>query len=154
VSSNEQLTDVKRHRVIRRLINAVVTDLLSESTRRIQAMLKQRAGAAIADDVRRWPELLIGYPPETEQMNQELKSFLYERVYFHPRVLRMAEKAERVVGDLFEAYVQEPSLLSEGARQRLESAPLSRVVCDYIAGMTDRFALAEHARLCNPHERA
>lgn len=154
VSSNEQLTDVKRHRVIRRLINAVVTDLLSESTRRIQAMLKQRAGAAIADDVRRWPELLIGYPPETEQMNQELKSFLYERVYFHPRVLRMAEKAERVVGDLFEAYIQEPNLLSEGARQRLESAPLSRVVCDYIAGMTDRFALAEHARLCNPHERA
>jgi dGTPase len=154
VSSNEQLTDVKRHRVIRWLINAVVTDLLSESARRIRAMLQQRAGAATADDVRRWPELIIGYPPETEQMNQELKSFLYERVYFHPRVLRMAEKAERVVGDLFEAYIQEPNLLSEGARQRLESAPLSRVVCDYIAGMTDRFALAEHARLCNPHERA
>jgi len=153
VGGNEQLADVKRHRIIRRLINAAVTDLLAESARRIQAMLQQRAGAASADDVRRWPELLIGYPPETERMNQEVKNFLYERLYFHPRLLRMSEQAERVVGDLFEAYVREPSLLSEGARRRLESVALSRVVCDYIAGMTDRFALAEHARLCELGER-
>lgn len=147
VDCDAVFTDVKRHRVIRSLIDLVVTDLLLESSRRIQAMLSRYDGKVGVDDVRRWPELLVGYPPETQRMNQELKDFLYERVYFHPRVVRMARQAEHVVNDLFQAYTREPRKMSEGARRQMEHLPLSRVVCDYIAGMTDRFALAEHARL-------
>ncbi|MCS6848436.1 MAG: deoxyguanosinetriphosphate triphosphohydrolase [Anaerolineae bacterium] len=153
VDCDAAFTDVKRHRVIRRLIDLVVTDLLLESSRRIQAMLAQHNGKVGVDDVRRWPELLVGYPPETQRMNQELKDFLYERVYFHPRVLRMARQAEHVVNDLFQAYTQEPRMMSESARRQMEHLPLSRVVCDYIAGMTDRFAFAEHARLCDSSRR-
>ncbi len=149
----EPFTDVKRHRIVRRLIDLVVTDLLSESSRRIEAMLAQRNGRAGVDDVRRWAEPLIGYPPETQRMNRELKQFLYDHLYAHPHVLRMAGKAERIIGDLFQVYMKEPRMLSEGARRRLESLPLSRVVCDYIAGMTDRFALDEHARLFDLHKR-
>ncbi|BCX05290.1 MAG: deoxyguanosinetriphosphate triphosphohydrolase-like protein [Candidatus Roseilinea sp.] len=154
VDCDAAFTDVKRHRIIRRLIDLVVTDLLVESSRRIATMLAQHDGKASVNDVRRWPELLVGYPSETQRMNRELKDFLYERVYFHPRVRSMAKQAERVVTDLFQAYLNEPHMMSEGAHRQMERLPLSRVVCDYIAGMTDRFALAEHARLCDSGRRA
>ncbi|MCS7054703.1 MAG: deoxyguanosinetriphosphate triphosphohydrolase [Thermoflexales bacterium] len=147
VKCDAVLTDIQRHCVIRRLIDLLVTDLLAESAQRIQVMQDYHRGNASVDDVRRWPELLIGYPPETQRMNQELKGFLYERVYCHPRVLQMAKQAEQVVDELFRAYMKEPRMMSEGARRQMAQLPLSRVVCDYIAGMTDRFALAERARL-------
>lgn len=153
VDCDAAFTDIKRHRVIRRLIDLVATDLLAESSRRIAVLLSQHGGQASVDDVRRWPELLVGYSAEAQQMNRELKAFLYERVYFHPRVLHMAKQAEHVVNDLFQAYTKQPRMMSEGAHRQMTRLPLSRVVCDYIAGMTDRFALAEHARLFDSGRR-
>lgn len=149
----EPFTDLKRHRTVRCLINLVVSDLLAESTRRIAALSAHSTHAPSADDVRRWPEALIAYSPDAQRMNQELKAFLHEHLYAHPRVIRMAKKAERVIEDLFRAYMDEPRMLSVGAQRWLERLPRGRVVCDYIAGMTDRFALDEHARLFDPHER-
>ncbi|PJF48878.1 MAG: deoxyguanosinetriphosphate triphosphohydrolase [Chloroflexi bacterium] len=146
-------TDVKRHRIIRRLIDLVATELLVESSRRIEALLAQRGSQAGVDDVRRWPTLLVAYSDEAERMNQELKRFLNERVYAHPHVLRMARQAEHIVNDLFQAYTREPHIMPESARQQIERLSLSRAVCDYIAGMTDRFALAEHARLLDSGRR-
>jgi dGTPase len=144
-------SDATRHRVVRKLIGSVVTDLLDETTRRIQRM--RGAGGESVEDVRRWPEALVGYSDGVSALNRELKSFLYEHLYFHPRVIRMTSKAERVLTDLFNVYVAEPRMLGTQARKRLEGLSLQRVVCDYIAGMTDRFALDEHARLFDPHER-
>ena len=86
-------------------------------------------------------------------MNQELKAFLYDRLYRHYRVMRMTSKATRVLTDLFNAYCAEPRILSDSTRAQLREYPLERVICNYIAGMTDRFALDEHARLFDPHER-
>lgn len=149
----EPFTDLKRHRTVRCLINLVVSDLLAESTQRIAAMSAHSANAPSTDDVRRWPEALIAYSPDAQRMNQELKAFLHEHLYTHPRVIRMAKKAERVIEDLFRAYMDEPRMLSAGAQRWLERLPRGRVVCDYIAGMTDRFALDEHARLFDPHKR-
>ncbi|MFN4293198.1 MAG: deoxyguanosinetriphosphate triphosphohydrolase [Thermoflexales bacterium] len=153
VDDEVAFTDIKRHRIIRRLIDLVATDLLAESSRRIEALLARRGRQAGVDDVRRWPAPLVGYSAEAEQMNRELKRFLHERVYDHPHVLRMARQAERVVSDLFQAYAKEPRIMPESARHQIERLSLSRAVCDYIAGMTDRFALAEHARLFDSGRR-
>ncbi len=145
--------DITRHRIIRKLIGLVVTDLVRETTKRIERMLAKGDNGDGVDDVRRWPESLVAYSSEVTTLNRELKSFLYERLYFHPRVIRMTNKAARVLTDLFKAYVDEPGMLGETTRRWQKVLPLQRVVCDYIAGMTDRFALDEHARLFDPHER-
>lgn len=140
--------DVGRHRIVRRLIGEMVSDLLAETSARIE-----RAAPRSADEVRALPSLIVGFPERTLALNQELRHFLYDMLYFHPRVLRMTKKAERVIVDLFEIYMQEPRILPAGAQQMLAELPLPRVVCHYIAGMTDRFALDEYARLFDPHER-
>jgi dGTPase len=149
---HEVFTDVTRHRTIRRLIGLMVTDLLTATSSNIARMLANTSDATV-EDVRRWPEVLAGYTDQAVSMNRELKPFLLDRLYFHPRVIRMTHKAERVLTDLFSAYTDEARMLPEGARNRLAVLPLHRVVCDYIAGMTDRFALDEHARLFDPRER-
>jgi len=146
--ADEPFSDLTRHRVIRRLIGEMVTDLVGHTSQQIE-----QAGVASVDDVRRQAGNLVGFSPDTQAMNRELKAFLYRNLYAHPRVLRMQTKAQRVIADLFQAYLAEPRILPEAARSRLERAPRERVVCDYIAGMTDRFALDEHSRLFDPRER-
>ena len=83
-----------------------------------------------------------------------LKSFLYARMYRHYRLVRMQTKAERFIVGLFEAYMKEPDMLPRETWQRLERAPRARVVADYIAGMTDRYALDEWQKLYDPYMRA
>jgi dGTPase len=153
VQAGGPFTDVIRHRVIRRLIGLMVTDALIESSVRIERMVAATGASPTVHDVRRWPAVLVGFPDETARLNLGLKACLFERLYDHPRVIRMTNKAERVLTDLFGAYVQEPRMLGSDAQNRLATLPLQRVVCDYVAGMTDRFALDEHARLFDPHER-
>jgi dGTPase len=89
------------------------------------------------------------------EMVRELKTFLYENMYNHYRVVRMAQKAERTLTQLFNAYLEEPAQLPESAQARLAEGghSLERVVCEYIAGMTDRFALEEYRKLYDPMTR-
>ncbi len=142
-------TDLIRHRLIRRLIGLMVTDLLEETARRLE-----RAAPASVDELRALPENVVAFSAELQPVNRELKSFLYEKLYRHPRVIRMQKKAERVVSELFEAYVSEPAQLPREVQARVEEGEdLHRVVCDYIAGMTDRFALQEYAKMFDPYER-
>ena len=142
-------TELIRHRLIRRLIGLMVTDLLEETARRLE-----EAAPSSPEDVRGLPENIVAFSPEVQEMNRELKSFLFKRLYRHPRVIRMQKKAERVVNELFEAYVSEPAQLPREVQARAEAGEeLHRVVCDYIAGMTDRFALQEYAKMFDPHER-
>jgi dGTPase len=122
--------------------------MLRETDRCIQAY-----GVQSEADVRLQPRNLVSYAPETRQMNRELKDFLYESMYRHYHVLRMHTKSDRVIEDLFRAYESEPRILPDGPRAWLDRLPRERVVCNYIAGMTDRFALDEHARLYDPRER-
>ncbi len=142
------INDLLRHRVIRNLINEMVSDLLRETDHCIQL-----SGVQNVEDVRRQPANLVSFPAETRLMNRELSGFLYDSMYRHYHVLRMHTKSDRVLEDLFRAYASEPRILPDGPRAWLDRLPRERVVCNYIAGMTDRFALDEHARLYDPRER-
>jgi len=96
------------------------------------------------------PTTVVHFSPEVQTRVKQLKGFLYERMYRHYRLMRMQAKAERFVTELFEAYVKEPRMLPTETKKRLTHTPLPQVVTDYIAGMTDRYALQEWQRLFDP----
>lgn len=137
--------ELARRRVIRRLIGTEVTDLIQATARRLQ-----ETGIATLEDVRRYPTMLVGHSPAMAEMNGELKSFLYRRLYRHWRVVRMAAKAHRFIQQLFDAYVNQPEILPPDVQARIPEEGRHRAVCDYIAGMTDRYALGEHSKLFDP----
>lgn len=138
------------HETGRRLINVMVNDLLSETEGRLSD-----ANLRTADDVRHFGGTLVSFSSQIEADNRALKAFLFERMYRHYRVNRMTSKARRVVSDLFALYVDEPECLPEEWRpgaEQLDRTRRARHVADYIAGMTDRFALDEHRRLYDVYE--
>jgi len=105
---------------------------------------------------------LVGFSKQAKRLNGEMKKFLYRNMYRHYRVARMASKAERVIRDIFEVYMQTPAMLPEHQQALMQQAErqgtmsperLARLIADYIAGMTDRYALEEHDRLFNVHVR-
>jgi dGTPase len=102
------------------------------------------------EDVRRAPGLLVECSPEMAPLKAELERFLHERVYRHYRVMRMKHKGSRIIRALFEEFCQFPELLPARFARRREGDSLPRVVGDYIAGMTDRFAQQEYLRLFQP----
>lgn len=133
------------HETIRRMINHVVVDLIENSRRSINA-----SGAASIHDVRLQSGMLIGYSDEVRDSSRALKRFLRERLYNHYKVLRMTRKAVQVVADLFDAFMEDPRLLppqNQDKVPRNDDSGRARVVADYIAGMTDRYAIREHERL-------
>ena len=138
-----------RHEVIRRMINLLVTDLIHASAARI-AELNPRD----IEDVRAHASALIGFSDEVSIANRALKTFLNDNLYRHYRVLRMSSKAERVISNLFSAFMDNPKILPDEPRAKLNTDTAldgrARIIADYIAGMTDRFAIAEHERLFNP----
>ncbi len=140
--------EMTRHRMIRKLINLLVTDLIVTTDRQIQ-----EAGITCLEDVRHCDQPLFSFSAEMRAKDRELKSFLYENMYRHYRVARMAAKAQRVLQDLWEAYIAHPEQLPTSTQKRLAHLDLYRVVTDYIAGMTDRYALQEWDKLFNPWER-
>lgn len=143
-----EFSDLWRHRLIRRLIGLEVSDVIESTDSRLRA-----ANVMSIEDLRALDHNVIGFSAEFKQINRGLKDFLYSRMYRHYRVTRMQTKADRLLSELFHAYLAEPRTLPESARQRIETAGLPRAVCDYIAGMTDRFALDEHAKMFDPHVR-
>ncbi|RLT34300.1 MAG: deoxyguanosinetriphosphate triphosphohydrolase [Chloroflexi bacterium] len=139
-----------RHRFIRRLVGIEVSDALGATSAGLE-----RQNVKDLEDLRNLPENVAGYSAEIAEENGELKDFLYRNFYRHYRVARMASKADRIVRRLFDAFVTEPDQLPTATQERIASQPggLHRVVCDYIAGMTDRFAVLEYKRLFDPEER-
>jgi dGTPase len=140
--------DLWRHRLIRRLIGLEVTDVVTASSRQLQADHVQSV-----EDLRRLGHNVVGFSAEMQTRNRPHKDFLYQRMYRHSRVLRMQVKAERLLQQLFGAYVAEPRQMPEAQQTRIAQIGLERAVCDYIAGMTDRFALSEHQKLFDPAVR-
>ena len=143
------------YEVLRRMINHLVTDLIDSSAARLEA-----SGVRSIADVRAHPGALIGFCESTRELNHALKTFLREHVYKHYKVRRMTSKARRVIRELFDAFFNDPSLMPdehEAAGSRLESsqgpAGRARAVADYIAGMTDRYAILEHRRMFDPGAR-
>ena len=143
------------YEIVRRMINEVVTDLIDTTSAAIAT-----AAPADIDAVRKLPEMLVGFGSTVAAEHLELKQFLRKNLYRHYRVLRMTTKANKVVQALFAALMEKPELMPPEHwvhAQKLQGdagdAGRARAVADYIAGMTDRFAILEYDRLFDPSER-
>jgi dGTPase len=108
------------------------------------------SGVKSMDELQRLPYNVIGYSEDMVRRNRQLKDFLYANLYRHHRVVRMAVKAENILSDLYTAYHAEPEMLPKHVQEPIEERGLERTICDYIAGMTDRFAVDEHRKLFDP----
>jgi dGTPase len=144
-------TSVHIHESVRRLIGLMVSDLIAETRQRIA-----RFAPKSVDDVRRLGQPLAAFSPTMRQNDQALKAFLFQHMYRHYKVNRMASKARRVVKDLYALLVAEPQCLPpewQGLCDGGGGPATARAVADYIAGMTDRYALDEHRRLFDLQEK-
>jgi dGTPase len=142
------------HEIVRRLINRQAVDLIETASAQLEA-----ARPVDIEAVREQEAPLVAFSEAMREQNLELKRFLREHLYRHYRVHRMTGKAARILTELFTAFFNDPRLLSEGTQgrvRRLENeqgeAGRARAVADYIAGMTDRYAITEHERVFNPRE--
>jgi dGTPase len=139
------MTDLDRHRMIRDLVGLQVTDMIRSTDARLQ---ESKVKSAI--DIQQLSYNVIGYSENMQSRNRELKDFLFNKLYRHYRVVRMQVKAEHIISDLYNSYILEPLILPDHVQQWIPAHGLERTICDYIAGMTDRFAIEEHARLYDP----
>jgi dGTPase len=139
---------IRVHETIRRLINYLVTDLIQQTEKNLEEHNIQSV-----EDVRKAGKSLVTFSKETKQTSAELKKFLFKNLYRHHRVERMADKAGRILTDLFQAYLNNPKILPPEVFSRSQGDDSHRAICDYVAGMTDRFALDEHQKLFDPHAR-
>jgi dGTPase len=128
--------------IIRNIIDNEVRDLITTSAKSIAESAVQSP-----DDVRRQPARLIGYSDELAEANRALRKFLYQNVYYDPRVSEVNRRACEMLRRVFEVYLIDPEWLGDGATKRIESEGLHRTVCDYVAGMTDRYLIAEYERI-------
>jgi dGTPase len=146
--SGQPFTELLRHVVVRELIGRSILDVLQQTNSNLEA-----AGIDSAEKLQRHSSNVVAYSPQFGEQIRSLKRFLYQRMYRHYRLVRMQSKAERYIADLYEAYMKEPEMLPEKTQQRLSEAPLPQVIADYIAGMTDRYALDEWQKLFDPYVR-
>lgn len=132
---------------IRSILNLMVMDLIEHSAKRIA-----EAGLTSLSDLQKTQKKLVGFSPAMARWHVELKKFLMKNLYQHYRVVRMTDKGQRFLKALFTAYLSQPKLLPPEVVHRGHEEGLPRAVCDYVAGMTDRFAVQEYKRLFEPHE--
>ncbi len=133
---------VLRAQTIRALINRLVTSLVETTATRLEG-----ATVRSVDEVRAGAERFVAFAPAMQRATLELKRFLHDHLYDHPTVRRMTMKAERVLVDLYRVYRNDAALLPDHVRARFDSDGEERALADYIAGMTDPFAMAEHQKL-------
>lgn len=134
---------------IREMIGAMIVDVLNETKKRLAALNPQSA-----DDIRHADKPMVAFSDGMYKKVEELRGFLHQRMYRHYTVMRMRHKVERVVDDIFHAFLERYTLLPDHWQRRVEEAgglmddtARARIVCDYVAGMTDRYAIREHERL-------
>jgi dGTPase len=139
------LDELTRHRAIRRLIGLEVTDVNQSTAQKLQD-----SAVRSVDELQQLPYNVVGFSDDLRRRNRQLKDFLYKNMYRHWRVIRMAVKAERIISALFDAYRSEPSMLPNHIQDTIAKHGLERAICDYIAGMTDRYAIEEHHKLFDP----
>ena len=139
---SDTLDDLARHQIIRRLINFEITDLIQSIDRYLR-----KSNVSSSLELQKLPFNVAGFSEDMYRRNRELKDFLFNKLYRHHRVVRMSVKSERIITDIFSMYQKTPSALPEAVQELVPQRGLERTICDYIAGMTDRFAIDEHLRL-------
>ena len=144
----ERLGEFERRVLIRELLGWMITDVINATDAALES-----AGVASLDDVRRYPAPLARYSEAAAAKIAGLREFLYGNLYRHYHIVRQVAKARNVLERLFQAYTEMPEMLPPGVRRAVAEEGLHRAVCDYMAGMTDRYALEEYARLFDPYRR-
>jgi dGTPase len=150
--------DMKKYNITRSLINLQITNLTENTVKNINDN-----SIDSVEKVRKHKKSIVEFNDEMKKIHKDLKSFLYKNFYKHYKVIRMEYKAEKIIEDLFVIYEKRgqikdkrgitSSILPPEARKRLGRDSLKRVICDYIAGMTDRFILEEYKKLFDPNEK-
>jgi dGTPase len=134
--------------VVRMIINREVTDAIQETTKRLS-----KYQIKSLDEVRSSGEHILSFSPDLKKLNSQLKMLLFNKMYRHYRMIRMADKAKRIINQLFDVYLSNPDQLPPHTRKNFKETEKMQVICDYIAGMTDRYALQEYKKLFDPFER-
>lgn len=134
---------LKFNQALKGMLNRLVTDLIENTHSRIGS-----AGIRSLEAVRRHPQRLAAFSPEVDEQRRRAKQFLYENMYYSRELEPEKVDAERVVSELFEYWMRTPSALPGNYREKAASEPLERVVCDYVAGMTDPYILQQYEKFC------
>lgn len=143
--------EMLKYQIVKELIDMQIKDLLSTTDKR----LKKRNFRSM-DEVKRSKQTVVSFSPEMTKARNALQSLLYEKLYRHYRVVRMTEKAKRIIRDLFDVYLHEPAQLPYTVYPRHKTYSKKEkyeIICNYMASMTDRFALDEHKKVFNPYEK-
>lgn len=138
----ELADETRRYFIIRCIIDDQVTDVVETTEKHIAA-----AKVETADDVRLHARALVNYSPERRALNLELRHFLYNNLYYNPQVHEPNKRAVRMLEDLFHYYVEHPQQIGEWSKKRAKKIGWKRAICDYLAGMTDRYAILDHQRI-------
>ena len=133
------LDDLTRHTMIRKLIGMEINDVLETANKTL-----------LENNVQKLPFNVVVFSEDMIRRNRKLKDFLYSNLYRNYRVQRMAVKADRILSELFALYLDEPAILPKHVLLNVEEKEIKRVICDYIAGMTDRYAIDEYKKLFDP----
>jgi dGTPase len=139
---------LKFNETLKRVLDRLVSDLITHSRKEIEEARVQGV-----DEVRKFPRRLIGFSPAVDQERREIKEFLYKNVYFSPVLQRDKKQAEQVIAEMFAFFINSPRELPASYQEKTRTEPLHRIVCDYLAGMTDTYILEQHRRFCGPKKR-
>lgn len=139
---------MRRMQIIRIIIDLQVTDILENTSLKIKKL-----GIKSIEDISKTYDRIVSFSGKMDNIRKPLRKYLIDNLYHHYRVIRMADKARRFIEELFNVYIKRPEQLPSTSKNRLSQEDCYRVVCDYIAGMTDRYALEEYKKLFEPFER-
>jgi len=134
---------LKFNEALKKVFNRFVDDLITNTRTRVH-----QAGIQTLDDVRDYPERLAAFSPAADSERQQSKDFLYENLYYSPDLAGEKDDAERIVGELFVFWMRHPENLPHNYQEKAKEESLPRVVCDYIAGMTDNFIFEQYEKHC------
>lgn len=135
---------LKFNEALKRVLDHLVSDLIAHSRQQVSAAKVDSAAA-----VRLYPRRLLAFSPEAEPARRQLKDFLYRNVYDSPVIKADKEQGEQVIADLFEYFMHSPRELPSSYQEKMQQEPLHRIVCDYVAGMTDNYVQQQHRRFCS-----
>jgi len=130
---------------LKRVLNRLVSDLITNTLARID-----RSAIRTLDDVRNYPERVAAFSSEVEAERKQTKQFLYQNFYYNPALAGEKDDAERIISQLFTFWMENPASLPSNYREKAEEERLPRVICDYIAGMTDHFISEQYEKYCRP----
>ena len=135
---------LKFNESLKRVLDRLVSDLIAHSRQQIAA-----AGIKSSVDVRRLTRRLVSFSPEVEQKRRQIKDFLYANLYYSPAINADKQQGEQMIAELFEYFMQMPGELPPSYQEKMQEEELHRIVCDYIAGMTDNYVQQQHRRFCS-----